>query len=260
VRLQSLAVVLGWLAPDWDGSWLRPIIRRLAARAHPSRGQDHRLRGSEELVALGRQLMAEAEQGTPAAAAGHRYPEAVRRAMRYRDGLMIALLAYHPLRLANFLGLRLGRELHGDGADRWLEIEPAATKNRRAYLMPLARDLIQPLDRYLQHWRPRLAGPSAAAASTALWLSGEGRALGVKHAQHRICRHTAAAFGRPVNPHLFRAALATTIAVRRPELIGIVTPLLGHRSVATAQRHYNRAGMTSAARAWHDVLEQLSRE
>src|SRR5215213_1196477 len=109
-----------------------------------------------------------------------------------------------------------------------------ATPNRRAYMVPLARDLIQPLDRYLQHGRSRLAGPSAAAASTALWLSGEGRALGVKHAQHRICRHTAAAFGRPVNPHLFRAALATTIAVRRPELISIVAPLLGHRSVATA--------------------------
>ena len=51
------------------------------------------------------------EQGTPAADAGRRYPEAVRRAMRYRDGLMIALLAYHPLRLANFLGLRLGLRL-----------------------------------------------------------------------------------------------------------------------------------------------------
>ena len=54
--------------------------------------------------------------------------------------------------------------------------------------------------------------------------------------------------------------MATTIAVRRPELVGIVTPLLGHRSVVTAQRHYNRARMTSAADKWHDVLDRLSRE
>jgi integrase len=165
--------------------------------------------------------------------------------MRYRDGLMIALLAHHPLRLANLATLRLGCELHGNGTDWWLEIEPTATKNRRAYLAPLACNLIQPLDHYLRHWRAGIAGATAAAASDALWLSGEGRALGAKQAHYRICRRTAAAFGLPVNPHLFRDALATTIAVRRPELIGMVTPLLGHGSIATAQRHYNRAGMIS---------------
>ena len=117
-----------------------------------------------------------------------------------------------------------------------------------------------PLERYLEHWRPQLAGPGAAAASAALWLSAEGSALGARHAHHRICGHTAAAFGRPVNPHLFRDALATTIAVHRPDRIGIVTPLLGHGSITTAQRHYNRAGMTTAAEAWHDILDQLSRE
>jgi hypothetical protein len=59
VRLQSLAVVLGWLTPDRAWSWLQSIILRLAARARPSRDKDHRLRGSEELTALGHQLMAE---------------------------------------------------------------------------------------------------------------------------------------------------------------------------------------------------------
>ena len=260
VRLQSLAVVLGWLAPDLDWSWLRPIIQRLAARVRPCRAAGYPWRGSEELIALGHRLMAQAEQGSAPEDGGRRYPVEVKRAMRYRDGLMVALLAHHPLRLANLAGLQLGHELRDDGSGWWLELEPAAIKNRRPYLVPLARDLIPPLDRYLRYWRPRLAGPAAAAQPDALWLSGEGGALGTNHVRHRICRHTEIAFGKPVNPHLFRDAIATTIAVRRPELVGIVTPLLGHRSVVTAQRHYNRAGMTSAADKWHDVLDRLSRE
>ena len=51
--------------------------------------------------------------------------------------------------------------------------------------------------------------------------------------------------------------MATTIALTAPEQIGIVTPLLGHRSIVTAQRHYNLAGMASAAKAWHEVLRQI---
>ena len=73
-------------------------------------------------------------------------------------------------------------------------------------------------------------------------------------------RHTRAAFGKGLSPHRFRDAFATTIAVQRPERIGIVTPLLGHGTVTTAQRHYNRAGMTSAADAWHQVLESMRSE
>lgn len=252
VRLRSLVVVLGWLAPDRDWSWLRPILARLEARVRPARNKNARLRGSDELVHLGRQLMAEAEL----VQADDRGSDAC----RYRDGLMIALLARHPLRLANLAGLELARQLRRDAGSWWIELEAADTKNRQPYLVPLAQDLIAPIERYLGHWRPQLAGPVVATGSTWLWLSREGTRLSHNHAHFRICRHTAAAFGQPVNPHLFRDALATTVAVRRPELIGIVTPLLGHHSIATAQRHYNRAGMTSAAEAWHDVLDQLSRD
>ena len=35
------------------------------------------------------------------------------------DGLMIACLAYRPLRLSNFIGLELGRHLHRRGTGWW---------------------------------------------------------------------------------------------------------------------------------------------
>jgi site-specific recombinase XerD len=125
--------------------------------------------------------------------------------------------------------------------------------------LPVQARLAPLLERYLQIWRPQLASPDRAVGSRALWLTDQGRPISETHAHLRITRHTARAFGHPVNPHMFRDALATTIALARPDKIGIVTPLLGQRSPATAQRSYNLASMATAAAAWHDALDELSR-
>jgi integrase/recombinase XerD len=83
--------------------------------------------------------------------------------------------------------------------------------------------------------------------------------ISASHAHRRITRHTRAAFGRSVSPHGFRDALATTVAIDSAELIGIVTPLLGHGAPGTAQRHYNLARGMEAAAAWHDTLASISK-
>jgi integrase/recombinase XerD len=89
-----------------------------------------------------------------------------------------------------------------------------------------------------------------------LWLTEQNRGISASHAHRRITRHTRAAFGRSVNPHGFRNALATTVAIDSPELIGIVTPLLGHRAPGTAQRHYNLARGVEAA-ASYDAIASI---
>jgi integrase/recombinase XerD len=210
-----------------------------------------RLQLADALVALGSQLMAEAESQTLST------PR--KRAQLYRDGLMIAFLSCHPLRLGNFRLLELGRHLRRAGECWWLEVEGGETKTGQPLQFPVQACLVPLLERYLQIWRPHLASSGRVAQSRALWLTAQGRAISETHTHLRITRHTAHAFGRPVNPHLFRDALATTIALERPDKIGIVTPLLGHRSLATAQRSYNLASMATAAAAWHDALDDLSR-
>jgi hypothetical protein len=47
------------------------------------------------------------------------------------------------------------------------------------------------------------------------------------------------------------------VALARPEQVGLVTPLLGHRTRGTAQRHYNLARAAAAAGAWHGLLDEL---
>ena len=180
------------------------------------------------------------------------------RAQLYRDGLMIAFLSCHPLRAGNFSSLE-SRAAAAPHRRPWLAAGDPRRRDQdpSADLAAAAAALVPLLEHYLQVWRPRLASPDRVAASRAVWLTREGTAISPNHLHCRITRHTGAAFSRPVNPHGFRDAVATTIALTAPEQIGIVTPLLGHRSIVTAQRHYNLAGMTSAAKAWHEVLHQI---
>src|SRR4051812_3494240 len=90
------------------------------------------------------------------------------RARRYRDGLMIALLAARPLRLQNFVDLTLGRHLVRRGAGWWLEVPGPETKTGEPIDLPFPDDLAPALEIYLARWRRRLAAPAHVARSTAL--------------------------------------------------------------------------------------------
>jgi integrase/recombinase XerD len=251
-RIADLATVLRWLAPEHDGSWLRAIQARLRGRVGTA-PQDHkrtRLRSAHELLALGHQLMVRAVTGA-ALAAGTR-------ARLYRDGLLIALLASRPLRLANLVQLTLGRELVRHGQGWWLEIPGADTKTGAPIALPWPEELVPALECYLASWRPRLARAGCRAGCGALWLGNRGRGVSCQQAYSQITAHTRAAFGRAVNPHLFRDAAATTLALERPEQVRLAAPLLGHRRLATTERFYNLARVTEAATAWHDVLESIA--
>ena len=68
-----------------------------------------------------------------------------------------------------------------------------------------------------------------------------------------VCRRTKQAFGRPVNPHLFRDGAATFWALKAPTQVGAVSELLGHQPRMT-ERHYNQANGISAGRKLADAL------
>jgi integrase len=57
----------------------------------------------------------------------------------------------------------------------------------------------------------------------------------------RIRQRTGEAFGAPINPHLFRDATATTLAIADPENVRVAAPLLGHRTFTTTERYYQQA-------------------
>ena len=73
----------------------------------------------------------------------------------------------------------------------------------------------------------------------------------------RVTRRTAKVFGRSVNPHLFRDAAATTLALEDPEHVRVAAQVLGHSTFATTERFYRMSKIAEAVRVYDDVLEAL---
>ena len=163
-----------------------------------------------------------------------------RRARRYRDGLMIALLAARPLRLANLVQLTLGLELVRRGAGWWLEIPGADTKTGAPVELPWPEELVPALEIYLPSGgrsSPRRgATPAAAPYGSA---TGTGAQLPAGLQQDRGSHPDRL---RPAGqPASVPDAAATTMARDRPAQVRLAAPLLGHRSYTTTERHYNLA-------------------
>jgi hypothetical protein len=123
--LWSLCGALKLLCPNSDWSWLLSITNKIANAATPP-PKKYNLVTSERLYALGIKLM---NSAVTAADADER--TRARRAIQYRDGLIISLVAMIPLRGGTLAALQIGRHLIKAG-DRWqLDIPAVHTKTRR---------------------------------------------------------------------------------------------------------------------------------
>jgi hypothetical protein len=131
-RIQELYAALTVIDPDRDWSWIHKFecqLRRMVTRGYRRRTG---LPSSESLLALGLQLIHETERpsgGTP-----------VERAVQYRDGLMISLLASRPLRRHNFARIEIGRHLVKRGDEYWIRFEAVETKTREPIEFPFPAD------------------------------------------------------------------------------------------------------------------------
>ena len=80
----------------------------------------------------------------------------MQRARGVRNGLMIALLALHPLRIKNFATLRIGQSIKKIGDCWWLIIEFKQTKTRRRDERRVPEFMTEIIDRYVEQCRPIL--------------------------------------------------------------------------------------------------------
>jgi integrase/recombinase XerD len=247
-RVQQLGNALRAMAPADDWRWILRAAGRLRSRAVSVRNKRARLQSPARLAELGEQLMAQAEGNTTAAA------------MAYRDGLIIALLAYRPIRARNLTSITCGEHLVSrDGV--WRLIFPAAeTKAKQPIEFDFPADLVPYLERYLAHWRPILltrGGRQAAAITSALWVSTNGTHMVYASIGHQVRRRTRESFGVALSPHFFRDCAATAIAIVDPKNVRITTAILGHATLATSERHYNQATGLVAGRRHQDTIAAL---
>lgn len=210
------------LAPQKDWKFLQQITGKVRGGREPASDKRARLVGTGQLFGLGLQLMQDASgQSSP-----------LRSAILFRDGLIIALLSLRPLRRRNLAELTIGQDLLRTG-EGWTILLPAsATKTHTALEDPWPEALLAALDTYLTTHRPVLVarhGRWHIALCDRLWVSSDGSPFTQMGIYDRIIQRTRKAFGRSVNPRLFRDEAATAMAIHDPIHVRLAAPLLGHR-------------------------------
>lgn len=247
-RLQELSVVTQALDPNFTPRLINRHIATIRPTAVSVQAKGH-LTSSATLVDLGLSLIGSAQD-----------PANIKHALAFRDGLVIAFLALHPVRLRNLAEFAIGRNLREQGHCYLLVWAGCETKNGIRYEVPLAPLLVEHMRAYLTIWRPILIsrrGRWLGDIAGSVWVSADGSAMTKMGLAQRIKRHTQAAFGHALSPHRFRDAAATTLAIAAPDQVRAAAPLLGHRTFATTERYYIQVSSAQAQRSFLDAIKEL---
>ncbi len=250
--MAKLIMALNAMFPTIDWEWMRAARANLQQMAVPLRSKAERVEDSRELARLGLDLMTEAEamvEINPRQAAD-----------RYRDGLIIALLALRPFRRRNFHGIEIGRHLLRSGDMSRFVFPAEETKGGREIEKSFPAILQPALERYLTVHRPRLLAQQSRClaadrpeAPRRLWISKHGNPLSISNFCGHIGRHTQQRFGWAMDPQSFRICLATTLGKDDPKAVLMGMFLLDHAYFATTNGFY----IVSQAEAAHQLYEAL---
>lgn len=250
-RLEELAVVVGAFDPNFDRRFLNGHVSILKAKVTPVRNKSH-IKTAEQLAELGFRLMEAASD-----------PGNIQHALSYRDGLIIAFLAYHPVRRRNLINFHLDRNLLKHGSGYLVIFAASETKNGVPCEVPLADVLVEPMNRYLEEWRPALmkrVTKNSREVGTSVWVTSQGSPMSPNAVSGCIELRTKEAFGKAISPHGFRDASATLVAINDPRHARIAAPLLGHRSLQTTETFYIRATSLDSQRSYLDVLRDYKKD
>jgi integrase len=236
------------IAPGGDFGWLTEIEKDIAIVMVP-RSKADRLVLTERLVEAGLALIQEAETfgKTPLA-----------RAAGVRNGLIITLLALHPLRIKNFANLRIADTFTNIQGQWWLHIRSKSTKSKRVDERRVPKFVTEIVNRYVNMHHRILCRDSIE--ETALWISSTtGRPMTVKNLGTLISKITRETMGIDVSPHLFRTADASTAAIHGGKFPHLASALLSHRDTRVTDEHYNRT-MGMSAGEEYGIIAQLYRQ
>ena len=232
-----------YMVPGLDLDWLNEIAKDLALVAHP-RSKSDRWVLPELLIEAGLTLIQEAEHSETMTK--------LVRAIQVRNGLMVGMLGFHPIRRKNFAALEIGRSLVKIRGMWWIVLSAAETKENRADERRINEMLMPFLDRYLDHYRPVLIRPESPPR--ALWLSKHGARIADKYVTTLIGATTLATVGVRVSPHLFRTSAASAAAVYGGDNPYLGSAVLHNADPRVTLEHYNRATSLTAAESFRQLI------
>jgi integrase len=265
--IYKLCRMAGIVSPATDFTWLADIAKDLALVAYPKDRFD-RIVTTERLIEAGLTLVKEAQIAT------RRRP--LWRAGQMRDGVMIAMLAYHPIRLKNLSQLELGKSFLRED-DRWLIVlGRKETKAKRPDTRAVEDLLQRAIALYLTWARPRLMrGPddptigtdATDRSSTAdscfsgpLWIGQYGEQLSYSSIDKRIRETTLATLGVALSAHDFRRCAAVTVRFHAGSEPHLASGLLQHIHPQLVDENYNLASSMAAALRFGDMIADLHQD
>ncbi len=249
VAICCLRRIARYMVPELDLDWLNEIAKDLALVAHP-RSKPDRLVLPERLIEAGLTLIAEAENS--------RTMTKLAQATQVRNGLMLAVLGFHPMRRKNFAALEIGRSFVKIRDRWWIVLSASETKEKRADERRVDKLLTAFIDRYLDQYRPMLMRP--CSPPSALWLSSRLAArISDKYLARLIGATTLLTVGVKVSPHLFRTSVASGAAIYGGHNPHLGSAVLHHADPRVTMEHYNRATSLSAAESFRQLIRQYEK-
>jgi integrase/recombinase XerD len=237
------------MEPDADLILLTELAATLKIRQKPVRQKQARILHPDKLLSGALAFLDGIPDGD--------YRNKFCRAGKYRDGLIVALLACRPVRLENITEMSLGDQLIQEG-DQWqCRFEANEMKEKRPLAFSFPQILVPCLETYITTYRSILL---KGGESRDLWISTRGQRMSEQSVYWNTCRLTEELFGQRINPHLFRDCAASALATEDPEHILAIARILGHASIDTTMRHYNQSQMVAAADIYHQVMNDLRTE
>ena len=185
-------------------------------------------------------------------------PNALKRMIRQRDGMMIALLALLPIRRRSFCELSLGQSLHVTDEEIIISLSEEMTKTGVAWEAEVPAQVEAGLRRYITEVRPALLARGGAYHDI-LWVGKRGEIMGQDYIGARIGDLTLQLTGKRIPPHLFRDAAATTLSRFSAESARLIGPVLAHSGSRTAERHYIHAQTIEAGRDYAALIQRLKK-
>lgn len=247
--------------PAQNWSWLKSAVKKLRSRSRPVRNKLQRLQPADALERLGRSLIQKSQTD--------KNLSFYKRALMFRDGLMIALLIRRPFRLKNFTNLRLEDNLTIHETSASFLFSADEMKGKRPFEVAFPQEYFEWLQIYLINYRPYLLSltqegdevtlqMNISGHNKALWISNEGRALTDGSLRNTIRKRTKKEFDTDMTPHLFRDASVTTLIRHAPESARITRSILGHTSIDMTNAHYNQARMIETSRRHTSLIKSLT--
>ncbi len=239
-----------YMVPGPELDWFAELAKDLALVAHPHSKSD-RWALPERLIEAGLTLIQEAEHSQTMTK--------LAQAAQVRNGLMVAMLGFHPIRRKNFAALEIGRSLVKIRGRWWIILSAAETKENRADERRVTKLLIPFIDRYLDRYRPVLIRPDSPPS--ALWLSSKHAVrIADKYVATLIRATTLSTVRVKLSPHLFRTSAASAAAVYGGDNPYLGSAVLHNADPRVTLEHYNPATSLSAAESLRQIVRQYEKK